>query len=301
MRKICVASALAAAAVASNASAQLVFGTTTANIANPAAVYLDVNTLQTTTWWNSASQKKVNGIAADHAQGRIYANDAARLNIWSYGQVGIAPTLIAGMYRTDGVNIAPTGVDGLAFANGTLYASTSFGSTIFDRGIYTVNTTPNGNGQCILSPLWLDPTGVGSSSGTIQFGDIDYNPADNKFWVVNGTDTTGSGGTYERAIYTVDAFGSGAMTKVVNFPAGRTQIDGLAIGGGRVWLTEQDPANARVNIYPYNPTTGLYESTIYFALTDSSQRASDATWIPTPGAASLLGLAGIAGLRRRRA
>lgn len=296
---------LVAAAVASAASAQLVFGTTTnvSGSGNPTAIYMDVNTQQTTTLWSLTTNKKVNGIANDSVHGRIYANDAARLNVWSYGQVGTAPAFIAGMYRTDGVTFTATGVDGLTFANNTLYATTSFGSTVFKRGIYTVNTTPDGAStpHCVMTPLWLDPTGVGTNSGTLQFGDLEYNPADNKFWVVNGTDTTGTGGTYQRAIYTVDVFGSGAMTKIADFPVGHTQIDGITIGGGKVWLTEQEPGSSRVNIFPYNPTTNAYETTITFALTDPTQRASDATWVPTPGAASLLGIAGLAGLRRRRA
>ncbi len=301
MHKTFVAAALVAAAVASSASAQLVFGTTTPTTSNPAAVYLDLSTGNTTTLWNSASNKKVNGIAADVAGNRMFANDAARLNVWTLGSIGTAPTLIAGMYRTDGSTFTATGVDGLAYANNTLYASTSFGSTVYKRGIYTVNTTPDSGNRCIMSPLWLDPTGVGTLSGTLQFGDIEYNPLDNKFWVVNGTDTTGTGGTYERAIYTVNVFGNGAMTKIANFPVGHTQIDGITLGNGRAWLTEQEPGSNRVNIFPYNIATGQYEATITFALADATQRASDATWIPAPGAVSILGLAGLVAGRRRRA
>jgi ketosteroid isomerase-like protein len=61
----------------STASAQLVFGSTTTNTANPAAFYLNVTTGQVTTLWNSATNKKVNGLAADQAGARLYANDAA--------------------------------------------------------------------------------------------------------------------------------------------------------------------------------------------------------------------------------
>jgi hypothetical protein len=158
-----------------------------------------------------------------------------------------------------------------------------------------------------MTALWTDPTGIGTLSGTVQFGGIDYNAADGKFWVTNGTDTTGSGGTYQRAIYTVDAFGSGAMVKVADFPLGRTQIDGLAIGGGYAWLTEQAPSSSTVNIYGYNLSTGVYDKSFTFALTDPTQRASAATWapdaylpIPSPAAGALLALAGVSGLRRRR-
>lgn len=82
---------------ASSASAQLVFGSTTPTTTSPAAIYLDVTTGQTTTLWNSAANKKVNGLAADQVGGRLYSNDAARLNVWNYGSIGTAPTFIAGM------------------------------------------------------------------------------------------------------------------------------------------------------------------------------------------------------------
>lgn len=290
---------LVAAAVGSTASAQLVFGTTTTSTSNPAAVYLDVSTGTTQTLWNSASNKKVNGIAYDHAAGRIYANDAARLNYWPMGSIGVAPTLIAGMYRTnDNITFVATGVDGLCSVNGNLYGSTSFGSTIYDKGIYKINTTPDGmpTNHCVMTPLWLDPTGVGTYSGDITFGDIEFNYADGLFWCAN----TSNVGVMTPGIYTVDAFGSGAITKVASFPAGRTNVDGLTIGGGRVWLTEQVKEINAVSIYPFNPATGLYDATINFALTDGTNRASDATWVPTPGAGALLALAGLAGLRRRR-
>lgn len=306
MRKSVFVSVAALIASASAANAQLVFGTTTTSTSNPAAVYLDVTTGVTTTLWNSVAQKKVNGLAADTVNGRIYSNDAARLAVWNYGSVGTGPTVISALVRTqDNVTFNATGVDGLAFTNNTLYASTSFGSTIYKRGIYTV-ASPDVNGRSVMSPLWLDPTGVGTLSGTVQFGGLEYNPSDNKFWVTNGTDTTATGGTLTRGLFTIDAFGSGAMTKIANFPLGRTQIDGLAFGGGKFWLTEQDPANNRVNIYPYNPATNSYEATITFALADPTQRASGATWapgalnvIPGPSSLAILAFGGLAARRKR--
>ncbi|MFO0861435.1 MAG: hypothetical protein U0570_12850 [Phycisphaerales bacterium] len=304
-----VSAAIAAATVASQASAQLVFGTTSAVTTNPAAVYLNVSNGATTTLWNSAANKKVNGLAADTTNGILYANDAARLNSWSYGSVGTAPTLIGGMYRTnDNVSFTATGVDGLAFANGNLYASTSFGSTVYKRGIYRVNTTPDSGGRCVMTPLWLDPTGIGTNSGTLQFGGIDYNAADGKFWVTNGTDTTGAGGTYQRAIYTIDAFGGGAMVKIADFPVGHAQIDGLAIGGGYAWLTEQAPGSSTVNIFGFNLSTLQYDKSFTFALAESSQRATGACWapgayaaIPGPAGVSVLAAGLLFGARRRRA
>ena len=304
----------AVGAVGSEARAQLVFGTTTPTTSNGAAFYLDVTSGQVTTLWNSAAQKKVNGLAADPVTGRLYSNDAARLNYWNYGSVGTAPTLIAGMYRTNGnTAFTATGVDGLAFANGALYGATNFGSTTYKRGIYRVATVSDGapTPHCVMTPLWLDPTGVGTLSGTISLGGLEHNPDNNLFYVTNSADTTGTGGDYRPGIYTIDAFGTGALARLADFPDGHTRFDGLAIGGGKLWLTEQDPTTAAVNIFAYDLTTNTYGSMITIPLTDPTQRASGAAWapgalqvIPAPGVVgcvvALMGLSGVRGGRKRR-
>lgn len=294
--------------LASQASAQLVFGSTSPTNTNTSAFYLDVTTNVVTPLWTSAANKKVNGMAADPATGRLYCNDAARLNYWNYGSVGTVPTFIAGMYRTnDDVTFTATGVDGLAFANGKLYGSTTFGSTTYKRGIYEVATSSDGAAtpHCKMTPLWLDPTGVGTLSGTIALEGIDFNPVDNLFYATNSADTTGSGGTYTQGLYTIDAFGSGALTKIASFPAGHTHLDGLAIGGGKLWLTEQAPSTSTLNIFPYDLATQTYGTMLSVPLTDASQRATGAAWapgalVPAPSAVGLLGLAGLFTSRRRR-
>ena len=174
MRSLCACALLAACA--STASAQLVFGSTTPTTTNGCAFYYDVTTGQTTTLWNSASNKKVNGLAADPVSGRLYSNDAARLNFWNYGTtLGTTPTFIAGTYRfADPNTYTATGCDSLAFANGKLYGGTSFPSTVFKRGIYEINTVPV-NSRCVMTPIWLDPTAQGTSSGTLTLDGLDFN------------------------------------------------------------------------------------------------------------------------------
>jgi hypothetical protein len=280
-----------------SASAQLVFGTTTSTTSNPAAIHLNVTTGQTTTLWNSASNKKVNGLAADQTGQKLYSNDAARLNVWDYGNIGTTPTLIAGMYRSNGTTTSATGFSGLAWANGKLYGSTSFASSTFTRGIYEIPLVPNASNQLITTQVWAEAV----NTGVLQLDGIDFNPADGLFYGVQSADNTATGGTLTRGVYSIDVFGTGAFTKIAEFPGGNTRVDGLAVGGGKLWLTQQTGASAVVEIFPYDLTTQTYGSTISFALADASNRASGATWAPgVPEPTSVAFVAGAAALLRRR-
>jgi hypothetical protein len=304
MKSVGLAFTLLAAGL-STASAQLVFGSTTTNTANPAAIYLDVSTGQTTTLWNSTTNRKVNGLATDQAGGRIFANDAARLNVWNYGDIGTAPTFIAGMFRSNGTTTAATGFNGLAWAHGALYGATSFASATFSRGIYQIPLTPNASNQLITTQVWSDP----DPTGTMVLGGLDFNTVDNLFYATQLTDSTGNGGFLTPGIFTIDVFGSGAFTRIADLPAGASGADGLAIGGGRLWITQQIASSNQIAIHPYNLATGMYETTITFTLPDGTNRATGATWapgalnaVPEPSTYALLAIAAAGGfcLRRRR-
>lgn len=282
----------------SSASAQLVFGTTTTSTANPSVIHLDVTTGQTTTLWNSQAQKKANGLAADNVGKRLYANDAARLNYWNFGDVGTVPTLIGGTYRSDGTTVSATGFSGLAWANGKLYGSTSFASSVFTRGIYEIPLVTDSLGRIITTQVWAEAV----NTGVLQLDGLDFNPADGLFYGVQSADNTATGGSLTRGVYSIDVFGSGAFTKLANFPGSNTRVDGLAVGGGKLWLTQQTGASNIVEIFPYDLSTQTYGTTISFALTDGTNRASSATWAPgvVPEPTSLAGLAMGALLTRRR-
>lgn len=309
---IVCACALVAGALAPDANAQLVVGNTSTNTSNPAAIYIDVTTGVQTTLWNSAANKKVNGAAANVAGGKLYTNDAARLNVWNYGSVGTVPDFIAGMYRTvpGSGTFAATGVDGLAWANGKLYGATSFGSTVFKRGIYEVATTSDGASptpHCVMTELWLDPTaGPLGNSGSLTLSGLDFDASTNLFYATQTTDASGVTNGVGRGLYSIDAFGTGAITKITDFPTGRTNVDGLAVGGGKYWLTEEIPGTGLL-IYPYNPSTSSYEATITVPFTlDASQRTAGATWapgaleaVPEPGSLAVLGLMSLLAVRRR--
>lgn len=300
----------ALALVAAPASAQLIVGTTTTATTNGCAFYYDVTAATTTTLWNSVAQKKVNGLAADLASGRLYSNDAARLNFWNYGSQPTAPTPITGMYRTnDNITFTATGVNDLAFANGNLYGATSFASATFSRGIYRISTVSDGaspTSHAVMTPQWT------TTNGSTVLSGLEYRADTGLFYATSTADTTSTGGQFVLGLYSIDALGSGAVNKIADLPflpstTTTALCDGLAYGNGKFWLTRQEPAQNRIDIFPFDPATGLYGTTIFIPLTDATQRASGAAWapgalnpVPAPGAATLVGIGGLLAARRRR-
>jgi hypothetical protein len=204
------------------------------------------------------------------------------------------------MYRTDGTTFTATGIDGLAWANGNLYGSATTGTTLFKRGIYQINLTPDANNRLILSPVWEDP----NASGTWDLQGIEFNPADGMFYGTNISENVALGVT--RGLFRIDAFGNDSITKVADFPAGVTNLEGLAIGGGKFWMTDQDPTVPGIKVYPLDMTTLTYDATFTIALGDTVNRASGATWapgalLPEPGTGlALAGLVAAGCIRRRR-
>lgn len=301
--RISCACALVAGLLSSQADAQLVVGSTSTTAGNPAAYYIDVTTNAQTPLWTQTSQTNVNGLAGDNANAKLYSNDAARLNVWNYGAIGTTPTFIAGTYRTDGLgSFSATGADSLAWANGKLYGSVSSANLGFQqfRGIYEISTTHDGAAtpHCIMTPVYMN------SFGTMNLGGLDFDTALGEFIVTSTVDATSNGGP-GIGIYAIDALNDDSVTKIADFPAGELDWDGLAIGGGRYWLTDfQVGTPSVIKILPYDPAAGTYGSIFTVSLTDATNRATGATWapnaVPEPSSLAAIGLLAFAAIRRRR-
>jgi hypothetical protein len=270
------------AIAASKASAQLVIGSTATGTGTPAAMYIDVTTGSPTTLWPQTSNTNVNGLAADNSNGKLYSNDAARLNVWNFGTVGTQPTFIAGIYRTDGAStFVATGVDSLGWAIGHLYGVVSSAASSLGqfRGIYEINTISDGmpTPHCVATPVYQN------SFGTMALGGLDFDPAlgtNGKFVVTSTVDASSNGGP-GIGIYAIDALGDDSVVKIADFPAGQTDWDGLAIGGGKYWLTDYEPGtSATIKILPYDPVTNQYGTMFTVASPDTSNRSTGATWAP---------------------
>lgn len=124
---------------------------------------------------------------------------------------------------------APQRMDGLAISNGTLYGSLAGGI---------------GDGLWTIDPNTLVATLVYGFANSVS--GIDADPNTGVIYGVN--DSTGN-------LVTIDPAGS--MSNVTPYPAGQTDIDGLAISDdGYAYLVTDEPGS----VYVYNLNTNAYET-----------------------------------------
>ncbi len=209
------------------------------------------------------------GMAYDGLTNTVYANDGSLLR---WGDLGSgAPANELTVVDVTGGSLSMVG---LAWANGELYASRN----IANEAIYSIDL---GSG---LASVLLD-----YDDGSYDFGGLAYNPLDGLFYGTND-DTTPFG----RGLYSIDAFGDGTISLIAPYPAGRTDIDGLAVGNNIAYLVEDESGDT---IHPYDLVNGIYLPDLPNPMT-SSEVFSGAAFVPEPATLLLLGWGGLM-LRRR--
>lgn len=293
--------------LASAAHAQLVFGDTYFSSGAPGlsgAFYLDVQSGNAQQLWTGANvagsgNRRVDGLASDETNRVLYGNSAARLYKWDYATPGATPAFINGLYRlgSNGTTYA-TGVNGLAVANQKVYAYTNYnagGSAAFvEDGIYEIDTsivgtTPN------MTLKWQHADLAYNLEG------LDFNAANGLFYATNTSAANAQG------IYTVDVFGTGTINKIADFDGFLPAPDGLAVGGGHVWLTGKASGGTELRIVGFNLTTGVYDEAFSLGGFPTTGYSTGAAWapnaltpVPEPATLAALGLGAAALLRRRK-
>lgn len=159
------------------------------------------------------------GAAYDAVNRKLYHNDGSTLYEWSGG----APVLLGTI--TDGV--MPLTVHGLAFYEDTLYAS-----SINTDQIYTIDL-----GTLVATSIIT----LVDTSASISGLAIDPSNGD-----IYGTDDIAN-----TALVRIN--NDGTLTVIAAYPAGETDVDGLAISPDRkAYLITDDPTPAFFNVYDLN-------------------------------------------------
>jgi hypothetical protein len=264
MNRLTVLALVSAALLASGAQAQLLVGNDDTAVGGTNAWEVDVTAGTSTALWGDGNPE-VWGMAYDGGTDTVYVNDGA--DIYG-GAPGAGNPALKGSVTFGGAILTLTG---LAWSGG-LYGTRN----IANEGVYQIDL------NTFDATLVLD-----YDDASYDFGGFAYNPADGLFY------GTSDDSTPARGLYSIDVFGGGAITFVADYPAGRTDIDGLAVGDGIAYLVEDEAGDT---IHRYDLANGVYLSSLTSPMT-SSEVFSGAAWIPEP--ASLLLLGAIVLLRRR--
>lgn len=260
-------------AASSIASAQLIVG----NDQSGTATIFDVNPftgVATPIYSSSTAEAKPWGMAYDPATNTLYWNSGSTLYKSPYQNPLVPQNLGTMTFNQATVNFVALG-----FKDGLLYGTRN----IATEAVYTINPT-----TLVATQEYIYPS-------TFDFGGLDFDQTDGKLYGLSDTAPTGNvPGLYEINVAAQTA------TFRAPYPAGETDIDGLAVHNGLAYYVTDGPNTAQPSFYIYNVLTGAQVATIPSPFTGSGT-FSAATWaeIPEPGSIAL-GLLGVAALARRR-
>ncbi|MCB9141621.1 MAG: choice-of-anchor J domain-containing protein [Anaerolineales bacterium] len=191
------------------------------------------------------------GSAYDPGSDTVYFNDGTLLYEWPVGgTVNLIGTI------ADPAGSAQSMV-GLAFYDGQLYGS----KNVANEAIWAIDTTT------AVATVFIDYV-----DADLDCGGISADPNDGTFYCTNDDSTPYGAGLM---IINPDA----SVTPVTPYPAGQTDIDGLAVSDdGYAYLVIDEPGN----IYVYDLVGGAYVTPLTAPWT-SSEVFSAGAWIPPAG------------------
>jgi len=272
MLRSSLVAAVAVILLAGRAPAQLIVGndqTGTASI-----YYVDVVTgASTAIYTSTGNEARPWGMAYDGVTNTLYWNNGGNLYSSPFS-MSLTPTLVAPLTFMG----ASTNFVGLSFRNGLLYGTRN----IATEAVYTINPATG-----IASIVYTYPA-------AFDFGGLEHDAATG---ILYGLSDTGPAGLYEINV------GSMTTTFRAGYPAGETDIDGLAVFNGLAYYVTDGPNTTQANFYVYNIATGLQVGTLPSPFTGSGT-FSAATFIGIPEPSSLalavLGVSVLAGAAWRR-
>ena len=176
------------------------------------------------------------GLAYDPTNNTVYIVSGSQLYSWPAS--GGTPTLIGTIQDPGGTTLSMVA---LAYYNGTFWSTRNIGT----EGLYTINPTT-------AVATFVAPYSVPTAN--IDIGGMAFSPS-GVLYATNDTATLPGGG---RGLVQIAL--DGTVTFVAPYPAGETDIDGLAVGDdGRAYLIEDDPG-ASIHVYDFG--TNAYVGTL---------------------------------------
>jgi len=220
----------------------------------------------------STTDAKPWGMAYDAASNKLYWNNGSTLFSSPFGPTLTPTNLGTMMFGTATINFV-----GLGFKDGLLYGTRN----IATEAVYTID------------PTTLQATQVYVHPSTYDFGGLDFDATNGKLYGLSDTAPAGS----VRGLYEIDYVGMTETFKAP-YPAGETDIDGLAVNNGLAYYVTDGPNTTQMNFYIFDVASGTQMGTIPSPFTGSGTFAAG-TWVPEPASLTLL-TAGLLLLRRRR-
>ncbi|MEI2690140.1 MAG: hypothetical protein V9H69_10715 [Anaerolineae bacterium] len=185
---------------------------------NPTTNALTPHTLGVQVW----------GSAYDAANDIVYINNGSTLYSWLVGN----PTVTTLGTITDPAG-ATQAMVGLAFYNGVLYGV----KNIANEAVYTIDTTTR------VATVYIDYI-----DADYDFGGLAADPNTGTLYATNDDTTPHGSGLFRINL-------NGTATQIAPYPAGQTDIDGLAVSNdGFAYLVTDEPGF----IYVWDFTAGAY-------------------------------------------
>ncbi len=224
---------LAAASISASAHGQLVVGN---DQTGTASIYeINVNTgVATSIYSSSTIEAKPWAMAYDPATNTLYWTNGGSLFSSPYGNP-LTPSAAVPLT----FNSANTNYVGLAFRGGRLLGTRN----ISTEAVYEIDPATG-----VATQVYVYPT-------TFDFGGLDVDAANGRLYGLSDT-PAGSAGLYE-----IDTAAM-STTFIVGYPAGETDIDGLAVHNGRAYYVSDGPNTAQANFYVYDIATASQIGTL---------------------------------------
>ncbi|GMU66161.1 MAG: hypothetical protein AMXMBFR36_24350 [Acidobacteriota bacterium] len=198
------------------------------------------------------------GAAFDVSNNTIYISSGSTFHHWVVGD----PTVTTIGSFTSAADGATLSMVTLGMHDGMLIGGRNISSATNPEGLYSIDPA---TGIATLLEAYADAAGT-------DIGGLDSDPVSGLLYGTNDA-------AANRGLVQIPLDGSGTYTVVTPYPAGETDIDGLAVGtDGRAYLIEDDSVGAAGQIHVWDFGLAAYQTPIPTPW-PTSETFSAGTWI----------------------